>query len=78
MVFTDGLIIFPSTGVFSGLGTMGVSMFFMSCIVSQLVYSLGGSGFACANGSMMIEVVVCFSSIFGHIRSSHTTSPFST
>lgn len=39
---------------------MGVSMFFMSCIVSQLVYSLGGSGFACANGSMMIEVVVCF------------------
>jgi len=27
-------------------------------IVSQLVYSLGGSGFAGANGSMMIEVVV--------------------
>lgn len=29
-----------------------------SAIVSQLVYTLGGSGFAGANGSMMIEVVV--------------------
>ncbi|KAK2462413.1 hypothetical protein APHAL10511_005719 [Amanita phalloides] len=55
-----GMIIFPSTGVFSGLGPMGVSMFFASCIVSQLVYTLGGSGFACANGSMMIEVVPFF------------------
>ena len=55
---TDGMIIFPSTGVFSGLGAMGVSMFFISCIVSQLVYTLGGSAFASANGSMMIEVVV--------------------
>ena len=27
-------------------------------IISQLVYSFGGSGFAGANGSMMIEVVV--------------------
>ena len=30
-----------------------------STIISQLVYSFGGSGFAGANGSMMIEVVVC-------------------
>jgi SulP family sulfate permease len=37
---------------------MGVSMFFISTIVSQLVYTLGGSGFAGANGSMMIEVIV--------------------
>jgi hypothetical protein len=29
-----------------------------STFVSQLVYSAGGSGFAGANGSMMIEVVV--------------------
>ena len=29
-----------------------------STIVSQLVYSAGASGFAAANGSMMIEVVV--------------------
>jgi hypothetical protein len=27
-------------------------------IVSQVVYSIGASGFAGANGSMMIEVVV--------------------
>jgi len=55
----DGMIIFPATGVFENLGPMGVSMFFVSTIVSQLVYTLGGSGFAGANGSMMIEVVVC-------------------
>jgi hypothetical protein len=32
-----------------------------STIVSQLVYSAGASGFAGANGSMMIEVVVSHS-----------------
>jgi cellulose synthase/poly-beta-1,6-N-acetylglucosamine synthase-like glycosyltransferase len=32
-------------------------------VVSQLVYTLGGSGFAGANGSMMIEVVVSWSSL---------------
>ena len=52
------MIIFPATGVFSELGPMGVSMFFVSTIASQLVYTFGGSGFAGANGSMMIEVVV--------------------
>jgi hypothetical protein len=69
------MIIFPVTGEFADLGTMGVSMFFVSyviyllwpvctfdglysTIVSQLVYSAGASGFAGANGSMMIEVVV--------------------
>ncbi|PFH49626.1 hypothetical protein AMATHDRAFT_76082 [Amanita thiersii Skay4041] len=55
-----GMIIFPAVGVFSGLGPMGVSMFFISAAVSQLVYCLGGSGFAGANGSMMIEVVPFF------------------
>lgn len=81
----DGMIIFPAAGVFSGLGPMGVSMFFVSyvqpfssyfilytslteldgehaldysAIISQLIYSAGASGFAGANGSMMIEVVV--------------------
>jgi SulP family sulfate permease len=52
------MIIFPATGVFSGLGPMGVSMFFVSAVVAQLVFTLGGSGFAGGNGSMMIEVVV--------------------
>ena len=69
------MISFPTTGIYAGLGGVGVSMFFVtyvagppnlvpslirlrSAIVSQLVYSFGGSGFAGANGSMMIEVVV--------------------
>ncbi|KAH9475182.1 hypothetical protein JR316_0012293 [Psilocybe cubensis] len=55
-----GMIIFPATGVFADLGPMGVSMFFVSAVVSQLVYTFGGSGFAGANGSMMIEVVPFF------------------
>jgi len=57
----DGLIVFPSTGVFADLGPMGVSLFFVTAIIAQLVYTFGGSGFAGANGSMMIEVVVCIS-----------------
>ena len=52
------MIIFPATGVFANLGPMGVSMFFISTILAQLVYTLGGSDFHGANGSMMIEVVV--------------------
>ncbi|KZT04035.1 uncharacterized protein LAESUDRAFT_658528 [Laetiporus sulphureus 93-53] len=55
-----GMIIFPATGVFSNLGGTGVSMFFLTAIISQLVYSAGGSGFAGGNGSMMIEVVPFF------------------
>ncbi|KAI0051282.1 hypothetical protein FA95DRAFT_1485722 [Auriscalpium vulgare] len=55
-----GMIIFPATGVFTDLGAMGVSMFFVSAIISQVVYSAGASGFAGANGSMMIEVVPFF------------------
>ncbi|KAF9652510.1 hypothetical protein BDM02DRAFT_3089083 [Thelephora ganbajun] len=55
-----GLIIFPTSGVFADLGGLGVSMFFVSTIIAQLVYSFGGSNFAGANGSMMIEVVPFF------------------
>ncbi|KAF7293231.1 Sulfate transporter family protein [Mycena chlorophos] len=55
-----GMIIFPATPPFDGLGPTGVSMFFVTCIVSQLVYTMGGSTFAGANGSMMIEVVPFF------------------
>lgn len=35
-------------------------MFFMSCVVSQLTYTLGGSIFKGGNGSMMIEAVPFF------------------
>jgi SulP family sulfate permease len=55
-----GMIIFPTTAPFDDLGPMGVSIFFVSCVVSQLTYTFGGSGFAGANGSMMIEVVPFF------------------
>ncbi|KAG9289106.1 hypothetical protein G9A89_022415 [Geosiphon pyriformis] len=53
-----GMITFPiSQPIFSNFGPDGVSMFFVSTIISQLVYSLGGSIFGGGNGSMMIEVV---------------------
>lgn len=55
-----GMIIFPTTAPFDDLGPMGVSIFFVSCVVAQLAYTFGGSGFAGANGSMMIEVVPFF------------------
>ena len=32
MIVADGMIIFPAFGVFAGLGGMGVSMFFVSCV----------------------------------------------
>nr|VWO99297.1 Fe(2+) transporter 3 [Ganoderma boninense] len=55
-----GMIIFPASGVFDHLGGVGVSMFFVTTVVSQLIYSSGASGFVGANGSMMIEVVPFF------------------
>ncbi|KIP03684.1 hypothetical protein PHLGIDRAFT_110510 [Phlebiopsis gigantea 11061_1 CR5-6] len=64
-----GMIAFPAAGVFTGLGGVGVSMFFVSAIISQLVYSSGGSGFAGANGSMMIEVVPFFHILANDIAS---------
>ena len=51
-----GMILFPlSQSVFSELAPDGLSMFYVSCIVSQLVYSLGGSTFKGGIGSEMIE-----------------------
>ncbi|KAL8907082.1 MAG: hypothetical protein Q9207_001623 [Kuettlingeria erythrocarpa] len=56
-----GMILFPlGQPVFAGLGVDGISMFYISCIVSQLVYSLGGSIFRGGIGSEMIEVVPFF------------------
>ncbi|KAI0821728.1 sulfate transporter family-domain-containing protein [Trametes gibbosa] len=62
-----GMIIFPAAGVFYGLGGVGVSMFFITAIITQLIYSAGASGFAGANGSMMIEVVPFFHLIANQI-----------
>ncbi len=56
-----GMILFPlGQPVFANLGPDGISMFYVSCIVSQLVYSCGGSIFKGGLGSEMIEVVPFF------------------
>ncbi|EWC44016.1 hypothetical protein DRE_01368 [Drechslerella stenobrocha 248] len=56
-----GMILFPlGESVFSDLAPDGLSMFYVSCIVSQLVYSCGFSRFAGGVGSEMIEVVPFF------------------
>ncbi|KIN95043.1 hypothetical protein M404DRAFT_34504 [Pisolithus tinctorius Marx 270] len=55
-----GMIMFPASGVFTNLGGMGVSLFFVSTVISQFIFSFGGSQFAGANGSMMIETVPFF------------------
>ncbi|KAK9462636.1 sulfate transporter family-domain-containing protein [Lipomyces oligophaga] len=59
-----GMILFPiGEPIFSSLGPEGLSMFYVSCIISQLVYSSGGSVFKGGVGSEMIEVVPFFHSM---------------
>ncbi|KAI6145805.1 hypothetical protein BKA82DRAFT_611529 [Pisolithus tinctorius] len=55
-----GMIMFPASGVFTSLGGIGVSLFFVSAVSSQFIYSFGGSQFAGTNGSNMIETVPFF------------------
>lgn len=56
-----GMILFPlGEPLFEKLGPAGISMFYVSCIISQLVFSLGGSIFKGGVGSEMIEVVPFF------------------
>ncbi|KAF1834243.1 sulfate transporter family protein-like protein [Decorospora gaudefroyi] len=56
-----GYILFPlGAPIFSSTGPDGISIFFVSCIVSQLCYSLGLSVFKGGVGSEMIEVVPFF------------------
>ncbi|RDL41955.1 cAMP-binding protein [Venustampulla echinocandica] len=56
-----GMILFPlGQPIFEKLGSAGISMFYISCIISQLVYSCGGSRFTGGIGSEMIEVVPFF------------------
>lgn len=53
-----GLITFPASyPIFADFGGDGVSMFFVTCVIAQLTFTLGGSIFKGGNGSMMIEVV---------------------
>jgi SulP family sulfate permease len=68
-----GMIMFPtSLAVFSDFGGIGVSIFFISTLVSQLVFTSGASIFKGGNGSMMIEVVPFYHSIAGIIAISVT------
>ncbi|GMM27431.1 Vsb1 protein [Martiniozyma asiatica (nom. inval.)] len=56
-----GMIMFPiGETVFSNMGPVGLSMFYISTILSQLIYSLGGSAFKNAIGSEMIEITPFF------------------
>lgn len=56
-----GMILFPlGEEIFAETGADGISMFYVSCIVSQLVYTCGGSIFKGGVGSEMIEVVPFF------------------
>ncbi|KND02916.1 uncharacterized protein SPPG_01997 [Spizellomyces punctatus DAOM BR117] len=54
-----GIIIFPSSDEHMPDTAIqaGISMFLTSTLISQLVYTLGGSAFKGAVGSMMIEVM---------------------
>lgn len=53
-----GLIIFPNEDLFpASAPSAGISIFFITTFVAQVVYSIGFSRFRGANGSMMIEVI---------------------
>lgn len=56
-----GMIMFPILeAIFSLLAPAGLLMFYMLCIISQLVYSCGGLAFKAGIGSEMIEVTPFF------------------
>lgn len=56
-----GMILFPlGEAVFADLGSDGISMFYVSTIIAQVVFSCGGSIFTGGVGSEMIEVVPFF------------------
>lgn len=56
-----GMILFPlGNAVFENLGSDGIAIFYVSTIVSQVIYSSGGSVFRGGIGSEMIEVVPFF------------------
>lgn len=56
-----GMILFPlGEAIFSDLGSDGISIFYISTIISQLIFSCGASVFKGGIGSEMIEVVPFF------------------
>ncbi|EED24300.1 sulfate transporter family protein [Talaromyces stipitatus ATCC 10500] len=56
-----GMILFPlGEAIFSDLGSDGISIYYISTIISQLIFSSGASVFKGGIGSEMIEVVPFF------------------
>lgn len=56
-----GMILFPlGEPLFSHLGADGISMYYVSTIIAQVVFSCGGSIFKGGIGSEMIEIVPFF------------------
>lgn len=52
------MILFPlGEPIFAATGADGISMFYVSCIVAQLIYSSGGSVFKGAVGSEMVSQI---------------------
>jgi len=79
-----GMILFPlGEDIFEDTGPDGISMFYVSCIVSQLVYSLGGSRFKGGVGSEMVITIGKFSSRLANyfvyrLKSSHSSTKWPT
>lgn len=72
------MILFPlSEAVFDKTGPDGISMFYVSCIVSQLTYSLGGSRFKGGVGSEMVGKFPDLSSLTTAASSIHCISSYS-
>jgi hypothetical protein len=65
-----GMIIFPATSksIPETASASGISLFLVSTIVSQMVFTCGGSAFKGAVGSMMIEVLPFLHIICGIIE----------
>jgi len=58
------MILFPlGEPIFEKTGPDGISMFYISCIVAQLVFSCGGSIFKGAVGSEMVSSEQVFETI---------------
>lgn len=71
-----GMIMFPiGEAVFSQMAPAGLSMFYISTVVSQLVYSLGGLAFRAGIGSEMIEVTPFFHSMALSINANMAGQP---
>ncbi|SCU83942.1 LAFA_0D06920g1_1 [Lachancea sp. 'fantastica'] len=71
-----GMIIFPITEpLFVHMGPPGMSMFYVSCIISQVIYSCGFSAFGNSIGSEMIEITPFYHAMAASITSGLPDQP---